>query len=99
CPYLRYFTLKTGNPTTGFPVFYIGRFLKVCCFLGCFILKWEYTHFVDKQVSNWFVFLRSQRSSAPSNHHNSESELDSTIAKLNMIEMEINVGYNGDEKK
>src|SRR5699024_3001889 len=35
---------------------------------------------------NWFVFSRSQRSSAPSNHRNSVSELYSTIAKHHVSE-------------
>src|SRR5690625_2351208 len=35
---------------------------------------------------NWFVFSRSQRSSAPNNHRNSESELYSTVAKHHVSE-------------
>src|SRR5699024_3479513 len=35
---------------------------------------------------NWFVFSRSQRSSAPNNHHNSESKQYSTVAKYHFSE-------------
>src|SRR5690625_915872 len=41
---------------------------------------------------------RSQRSSAPNNHRNSESELYSTVANRTMLAMEIHVDSSGKAK-
>src|SRR5690625_1805110 len=41
---------------------------------------------VTSHEENGFVFSRSQRSSAPNNHHNSESKLYSTVAKYHFSE-------------
>src|SRR5690625_3889071 len=41
---------------------------------------------IASHEENWFVFSRSQRSSAPNNHRDGESELYNTVAKFHVSE-------------
>jgi len=54
---------------------------------------------IASHEENGFVFSRSQRSSAPNNHRNSESELYSAVANCTMLAMEIHVDSIGKAKR